>query len=160
MEEKKKKIHPTGTVVIVIILGAVLAIAYWLISPLFFDKYSDESIEDIASEHDSVKILQEGSFVGVVGHEGGGTAQVLDIEGKNFVRFDDDFFVTNGPDLLVYLGRGNEYDPKARLGKLKGSKGAQNYAVPSGIKLKDYNSVWVFCRAFKVPFSHAQLRDL
>jgi hypothetical protein len=175
----------------------ILAVGYWLVSPLFIEKQVSETLEDIlppvekeqikeevrkqvpevnAPEEGSepkisepteepppeavepqVNILGEGQFTGLTGHSGEGTAKLLEIEGKYYVRFEDDFRVTNGPDLFVYFGRDGEYVSETRIEKLKGNIGGQNYEVPAGINPLDYNEVWVWCRAFSVPFASARL---
>ena len=85
-------------------------------------------------------------------------AKLLKLEdGTYAVRFEDDFEVTNGPDLFVYLGKDGTYDKGAVLGRLKGSMGGQNYIIPSSIIATAYNEVWVWCRAFGVKFGSAQL---
>ena len=70
---------------------------------------------------------------------------------------EDDFEVTNGPDLFVYLGRNGEYVAQTNLGRLKGNIGSQNYEIPSSIDLSQYDEAWVWCRAFAVPFGKAIL---
>lgn len=103
-------------------------------------------------------ILTQGTFVGLARHTAEGQASVVQVGEKYYVRFEDDFRVTNGPDLFVYLGKNDEYDPATRLGRLKGSMGGQNYEVPAGVDVSEYNEVWVWCRAFSVPFGKAVLQ--
>ena len=100
-------------------------------------------------------IAGQGTFSGLAGHNGSGKATLIKVGDKYYVRFEDDFRVTNGPDLYVDLGRSGEHDGAARLGRLKGSVGGQNYEVPAGIDVSAYNEVWVWCRAFSVPFAKA-----
>ncbi|MDO8621899.1 MAG: DM13 domain-containing protein [bacterium] len=101
--------------------------------------------------------LAKGTFEGLAGHRAQGTARVVEISGKRYVRFESDFRVTNGPDLFVYLGREGRYDPNVRLAALKGNEGSQNYELPAGADLAAYDEVWVWCRAFSVPFGKATL---
>jgi hypothetical protein len=102
-------------------------------------------------------VVAQGSFVGQAFHEGEGTVTLLEVDGKHFVRFESDFKVTNGPDLFVYFGKDGAYVDAARIAELKGNVGGQNYVVPSGIDVADYNEVWIWCRAFSVPFARAVL---
>lgn len=161
---------------VVVIIGA--GVAVWLIAPLFYDTEVQEALP--GSENDSVSVvstlprqgsttqqpvespvttsLTTGTFTGFdSSHQAAGTARLLDVNGTNYIRFEDDFTVTNGPDLFVYLGRNGEYDPATNLGRLKGNKGSQNYEIPAGIDLSGYTEVWVWCRAFAVPFGKAVL---
>jgi len=82
----------------------------------------------------------------------------VETDGKKYIRFEDDFTVTNGPDLFVYLGNNGQYDADTNLGRLKGNVGSQNYEVPAEIDVSQYSEVWVWCRAFFVPFGHAVLQ--
>lgn len=80
------------------------------------------------------------------------------------VRFES-FRTTNGPALVVYLAQhpspANASDVTdngfIRLGELKGNVGNQNYAVPDGANIADYNSVVIWCELFDVLFSPAAL---
>lgn len=152
-QKKSKKI-----IIYAVIVIAVIGVAYWLISPLFITKKVNETMEDIGVPVEQIEILSEGSFTGTGGHQGNGTALLLSADEQNFIRFDSDFSVTNGPDLLVYLGADGKYDSAAKLGDLKGSQGGQNYKIPSTIDINKYNEVWVYCRAFSVPFAVAELK--
>ena len=107
----------------------------------------------------SPTVLAQGTFVGLQDHNAEGSASLITVGEKTYVRFEENFKVTNGPDLFVYLGKNGTYDPAARLAALKGNIGAQNYEIPASIDVKNYNEVWVWCRAFSVAFGKAQLID-
>lgn len=146
-------------------LGIVIAVivGYWLISPLFIEKKVSERLEDIgmlsvAEKPAAPETLAKGKFTGLLGHNAEGTAALVKAGGKYFIRLEDDFRVTNGPDLFVYFGKDGEYSAEARLGSLKGNSGGQNYEVPPGINPLQYNEVWVWCRAFSVAFGKAELK--
>src|SRR5439155_5530360 len=64
-----------------------------------------------------------------------------------------------GPDLRVYLARGDGSDVRGALdlGRLKGNKGTQQYVVPSTVDASGYGAVVVWCRAFSVAFGAATL---
>ena len=139
----------------------IASAAYWLASPIFLDKEVQEAVVDIgeaASAQDEQTIVAEGSFVDAdVFHKGEGLVRLINAGGKNFIRFEDDFKVTNGPDLFVYFGKDGSYVKAARVGALKGNIGSQNYEIPEGIDPDKYNEVWIWCRAFSVPFARAAL---
>lgn len=140
------------------ILILIVLVGGWLASPLFFDTEISESLEDITgSSSPDLETILQGSFVGLANHNAVGSAKLLKMGEKHFIRFEDNFDVTNGPDLYVYLGKNGEYDPDARLGKLKGSVGSQNYEIPASTDVSGYDEVWVWCRAFSVPFGKAVL---
>lgn len=139
---------------------AGVGVAYWLISPLFITREVNEGVSDIVETETELEesIRARGTFSGLAGHSGEGTTLLIESGGKFYVRFEEDFRVTNGPDLFVYLGKNGKYAPEARLGTLRGNVGAQNYEIPSDIDPSQYDEVWVWCRAFFVPFASAQLR--
>ena len=146
----------------VVLIGIIIVvgISYWLISPFFIDREVSESIEEIMKDNTVVepRELSVGTFVGLTGHNAEGTAKLIKAGDNYYVRFEDDFSVTNGPDLFAYLGKDGQYDPNSRLAELKGNIGSQNYEIPESIVISDYNEVWVWCRAFSVAFGKAVLQ--
>lgn len=154
----KKLLITIGSIVV---LGA----AYWLISPLFITERVDEKIDDIMAVPSgspaptaSPEVISQGAFTGLAGHSGRGTAKLLSANGKQYLRLEDDFRVTNGPDLFVYFGKDGSYVSEARIAALKGNEGGQNYEVPPEINPSQFNEVWIWCRAFSIPFAKAELR--
>lgn len=137
----------------------------------------EESMEDMMGEHmeggeeseaqeaEAPKVLASGTFTNADSfHKGSGTATIYELpDGSRFLRLDD-FSVTNGPDLFVYLTKNpspsSGGDVKAgfeNLGRLKGNQGSQNYEIPADLNLEDFGSVVIYCRAFSVLFSPATL---
>lgn len=105
------------------------------------------------------RLLSSGSFAGLDGHGGGGTAQAIDLaEGGRVVTFSD-FDVDPGPDILVYLtpDQGTTGGDIIDLGRLKGTKGDQQYAIPDDVDLARYDTVLLWCRAFSVRIAGADL---
>ncbi len=94
-------------------------------------------------------------------HRGSGKATVYALpDGKYVLRFED-FMVTNGPALSVYLVQSADGDVGSGyldLGKLKGNKGNQNYDIPAGTDLASYRSVVIWCVPFGVMFTTASLQ--
>ncbi len=146
---------------IILVVLVVAGVGYWLVAPLFLDTTVSESVEDIknAAPTEAQVVVAEGTFVDADGfHKGEGTVKLIKIGGKYVVRFEDDFKVTNGPDLFVYFGKDGTYRSETQLAALKGNIGGQNYEVPDGIDPTAYSEVWIWCRAFSVPFAHAVLK--
>jgi Electron transfer DM13 len=101
-----------------------------------------------------------GQFMGVGDgiHEAEGFAREISLEdGRQFVRFEN-FKVTNGPDLFVYLATDKSASDFVDLGKLKANNGNQNYQIPPGTDLSKYNTVVIWCKAFSVLFGSAELK--
>lgn len=106
-----------------------------------------------------VNTLKQGSFTGFDKlHNGSGTASLITVDGKNYIRFENDFKVTNGPDLFVGFGKNGNYIKGSEISKLKGNIGSQNYELPANFDINNISEVWIWCKAFSVPFAKAELR--
>ncbi|MFJ1732799.1 DM13 domain-containing protein [Streptomyces sp. NPDC088254] len=106
----------------------------------------------------------------LISHEHATTGSVKLVrlpDGSHVVRLED-LDTSNGPDLRVWLtdapvkeGRAGwrVFDDGAyvSLGKLKGNKGSQNYAVPADVDPSRYTSVSIWCDRFDVSFGAARL---
>ncbi len=151
-------------IITAVIIIAVLGVGYWLISPLFLSKQVKEALPTsqipvtTSKPSSTAQLVATGSFRDVLaGHHAKGTVNLLKVGSDYYVRFEDDFKITNGPDLVVYLGKNNQYDPATKLSVLKGNIGSQNYQIPATIDVSQYDEVWVWCRSFSVPFGAASL---
>ncbi|MGB5345140.1 MAG: DM13 domain-containing protein [Woeseia sp.] len=112
------------------------------------------------------RLLARGEFVDADAvHRGSGNALLYELpDGQHMVRFEN-FRTTNGPALVVYLAKhpmpataDDVSEPGyLSLGKLKGNVGNQNYPVPPGTTISDYQSVVIWCELFGVLFSPAAL---
>lgn len=156
--------------IILIFIGLLIAgLGIYAFSPLLYDTKVSESLKEIQmpmadatnlnqEAQDEIKTLKEGIFTGLKGHDAKGTVKILEIDGKKYLRLEDNFEVTNGPDLYVYLGKDGRYNPKAEIARLKGNVGGQNYEIPASVDLNDNNEVWIWCKAFSVEFARAILK--
>ncbi|MCE9557756.1 MAG: DM13 domain-containing protein [Armatimonadetes bacterium] len=152
MQAKTKKI--------IAIASVPLLIAGWAAfrpELLFIDSKVNETAPTANAQN---KILAKGSFASYA-HETTGTAQIWSVDGKPVLRLSG-FKTSNGPDVHVYLVKGN--DPKMvsdgkylDLGSIKGNIGGQNYDLPAGTMLSDYNAVTIWCKRFAVGFGGAKL---
>lgn len=130
------------------------------------DEMAAPSSESDAAEPAGPIALRSGEFGDIDAvHKGEGTAALYELQdGRRVLRLDD-FKVTNGPDLYVYLSA----DPAPRdsdelhegkafeVAKLKGNIGNQNYELPADLDLSGFNSVVIYCKPFRVIFSTAEL---
>ncbi len=179
-----------------ILLIPILAVGWWLGSPLFLDDEVDEDLPDDirilsdaeiggtmeaaaavdtlmdedmpdvamseSGEITAIEILQGNFRNGDDFHQGSGTATLFELsDGRHLLRFED-FEVTNGPDLHVYLvPNANEttvtIDDYIDLGELKGNIGAQNYFIEADIDIPENASIVIWCEPFSVLFSVASL---
>ena len=169
--------HPVriGAAAIAVLLGA--AVAWYLGSPLFIRTYRDEALpqpaasaapaETVAPADSSppspagprVLAMGELQYVDAI-HNGKGPVRIVEVAGQRFVRFDD-VMITNAPDVHVYLSRetGGEWSESTSLylGALKATNGSFNYELPVTADLSRYGSVVVWCRAFRVLITWADL---
>lgn len=144
------------------IVGLVLValgvpVAWYLGSPLFINR---TIVEEFRGGGEVVR----GTFTDADNfHKGSGLARVVRDGDQQVLRLEE-FRVTNGPDLYVYLA--SHRQPRSRadvdegfvnIGRLKGNIGAQTYAIPAGVDLARFRSVVIYCRAFHVVFSTATL---
>lgn len=115
-----------------------------------------ESMDEMTKNSEpAVAILRTGEFEGLLGHHASGIAKIIDVDGKKYLRFEN-FEVTNGPDLRVYLTNNGEVHSGFHLEKLKGSKGDQNYSLEN-VDADKYDTVVVYCQPFSVHFGQAKL---
>lgn len=160
-------------ILLTVLVVCILVFMYWIISPLFTSVVVHEDFpSDISMQVEGVKVQmsaeqlveRKGNFVGFDAiHNGTGTASIYvyeDEEGvqKRFLRFEEGFQVNNGPDLYVGFGKNGSYVSGSELSKLKGTVGPQNYNIPEGVDVSQYDSVYVWCKAFKTPFIKADLQ--
>ncbi|TQM33504.1 DM13 domain-containing protein [Nocardia bhagyanarayanae] len=113
------------------------------------------------------RTLATGTFIS---HEHGtsGTVSVLRLADGSRVLRVENLDTSDGPDLHVWLtdapvlegtaGWGVFDDGRhVDLGRLKGNKGSQNYAIPADVDLAALSSVSIWCDRFNVSFGAAAL---
>jgi hypothetical protein len=168
--------HPARLAGALVTVGVLSAIGWYLGSPLFVRTYRNEGLPSAAPSLDSVtysaavppsdpsaplRLLRSGElgYVDAI-HNGKGPVRIVEVGGQRFVRFED-VMLTNAPDVHVYLSRetGGRWDEGTSLylGALKATNGSFNYELPVTADLASYRSVVVWCRAFRVLITWADL---
>ena len=93
-------------------------------------------------------------------HNGTGAVLLLAVDAKQYLRFED-VAITNAPDVHVYLAkdRGGTWTDASisYVGPLKATNGSFNYELPAPFDLAGFHSVVVWCRAFSVLVTWADL---
>lgn len=93
-------------------------------------------------------------------HNGKGPVRIVRVGDQRLVRFES-VAITNAPDIHVYLSReiGGKWAESTSLylGALKATNGSFNYDIPAAADLSLYKSVVVWCRAFSVLITWADL---
>lgn len=121
---------------------------------------ADENKERVIAE--SAKPSKKGSFEKIdVFHMASGEAVVYQTSAGSVLQFEN-FSITPGPDLFVYLTKTSlpstlspELGEFVSLGNLKATSGLQAYSLPADGA--DFQTVVIWCRAFGVQFSQARL---
>jgi hypothetical protein len=156
-----------------VIAAVVLPAAWYLGAPLFIDQVVDEALPAAPAQPAARPAaaagpvaLSSGQFNEIDAiHKGQGKATIYMLpDGKRVLRFEE-FRVTNGPDLYVYLaGHAAPRDSRQlhagavhEVARLKGNAGDQNYELPDGLDLAAFKSVVIYCKQFSVVFSTAAL---
>lgn len=118
------------------------------------------------TEADRSPLVASGNFIHVNPsdpiHYGKGKVSVY----QRTVFLEKDFEVGPGPAYHVYLVPKKQVRSEADvkdtmyvdLGGLRAFKGSQRYSIPAGVDLKKYSSVVIWCQAFSVLISPADLK--
>lgn len=148
-------------------LAAILVVSgviYYTGLYTYFIRKDVQELMPVASDITKAsEVLAIGSFVEVdLIHKGSGTAKLLKVDGKRVLRLED-FSVTSGPDLYVYLsesktpaGNIKSLDKYLSLGLLKGTSGNQNYEIPE--PFRGYDTVVIWCQRYRVLFTYAVMQ--
>jgi hypothetical protein len=147
-------------VLVIIILGVGVYYGRYFV----VDTEVNEAAPEIVNQPQATTFTPKQGIFGEVDriHKGSGKATLLETNEGKVIRFED-FQVTNGPDLYVWLTKNpnpttdieslGEY---IDLGRLKGNVGNQNYNVSQNIE--GYDTVVVWCKQFSQLFTYANLK--
>lgn len=77
---------------------------------------------------------------------------------QTVIRFSDNFKTKNGPDLKIFLSKQTIAEVNGRnatqdsvlLGTLKSPRGGQEYILPAGIDVNDFQTVLIHCEKYSV----------
>jgi hypothetical protein len=160
----------------VVIVGGAVGLALFQPWKLVVDETVDEAAPAAtpaavpsasASPAAGPTVLASGDFI-THEHATTGRAVVLRLaDGSRVLRLEA-LDTSNGPDLHVWITdapvkqgtagwRVFDDGKYTALGKLKGNKGSQNYALPASVDLAELDSVTIWCDRFNVSFGAAAL---
>ncbi|MDQ3076861.1 MAG: DM13 domain-containing protein [bacterium] len=108
-----------------------------------------------AMPSNSTIILKESPLIPSA-HEVKGDALLVRSGSQNILRFED-LKTINGPDLRIYLSADLDAKDFVDLGAIRATEGNVNYTIPPGTDISKYKNALIWCRAFGVLFSYAQL---
>lgn len=157
---------PWFVIGIIIVIVAVWAeVSYFRFRTYFQRTEVQETLPPRPSSQvgSATQIIVSGNFVKVdLVHKGSGTARIVEQAGKRYLRLEN-FEVTNGPDLYVYLTEsktpGNTLESLSKyisLGPLKGNAGNQTYEIPESFR--GYDTAVIWCQKFGVLFTYAVMQ--
>jgi hypothetical protein len=141
-------------------LALVVAVGWYLVSPLFLRTRLEE-----AGAAGRAEVLASGTFSDRDAvHRGAGRASLARTAGGQTQLRLDAFRVTNGPDLYVFLTPASApatHEDVTRdalnLGRLKASEGTFSYELPVGVDPARFGAAVIYCSQFRTIFSVAPL---
>ena len=152
---------------VIFLIGGMLGTAFGVALGFFFFPYvfPPPPAAEQLTEADRTPVVATGTFIHANPsdpvHYGKGKVSVY----ERTVFLEPDFEVGPGPKFHVYLVPNANIRNEAAvkdsmfvdLGRLRSFKGSQRYAIPAGVDLAKYPSVVIWCEAFSVLISPADL---
>jgi Electron transfer DM13 len=131
-----------------------------LFLPLLLLLFSCEVDGDLTQNKISVVINQpelvlkyQGLFAPTSGIKGSGTVKIY-LENNQYKLALENYTVSSGPDLKVYLSKSNMPTNFVNLGNLNAST---VYSIPQSVDLKEYKFVLIHCQQYNHLFAVAEL---
>jgi hypothetical protein len=140
----------------IVVIVIILSIGWYTLSPLLRNNDVQDTSPLVEESMETAKLIAQGDFVPKA-HDVKGKALLIEEGDKKTVRFEN-FETINGPDVHIYLGSDLDAKDFVDLGEMKANSGNINYAIPAGVDTTKYNKVLVWCKAFKVLFSYAEIK--
>ena len=109
------------------------------------------------SSANAADILSRGTFVGASRHKAGGSFEIVKDSGVVRIVLKDDFTLQDAPTPRLAWGK-DGYKRGTIFGKLDRFKGMQEYVVPVGTDLTQFNEFWIWCEKYDVGLAVAKLR--
>ncbi len=101
---------------------------------------------------------RSGMLKGLNNHTSTGTVTVIVGDSGSVINFSEDFTFDGAPDPKVAFGKDGKYDPATLIEPLKSNTGAQQYTVPEGLNVADYNEVYIWCERYSVGLAVAAIQ--
>jgi len=103
----------------------------------------------------AAELKYSGTFVPTSGINVNGVAKIY-LENNQYKVQLDNFSITNGPDLKVYLSKTNTPAQFVNLGNLTSQK---VYSIPSNVTIAEYPYVLIHCQQYNHLFAIAPLHQ-
>ena len=153
----------TMTFLVGVVLGAVLGFGAGVV--LFPYLFPPPEVHEQVTDKTETDVLARGTFVHADPsdpiHYGRGDVTIY----ADLLHIESNFEVGPGPKYHVYLVPQAPITPETDvestmfvdLGRLKAFGSSQNYAIPIGMDLRDYETVVIWCEQFGVLISPARI---
>lgn len=105
----------------------------------------------------AAEVLKSGTFAGVSGHKSSGRVEIVKDGDVVKVVLKDDFTLQNAPTPRLAWGK-DGCKRGAIFGALNRFKGMQEYTVPAGTDLGQFNEFWIWCERYDVGLAVAKLQ--
>jgi len=113
---------------------------------------------DVTPKAKPANLVEHQGPVKPASHSASGTARIVKLaQGGRRLTLSDGFEIDPGPQVKVYLATDTSGATYKDLGELKGNKGNQQYTVPRGVDLDEYDTVVFWCVPFTVTLAAAEL---
>lgn len=114
-------------------------------------------------------VVAKGTWGGKAGHSASGRIELLQVDDKFYLRFED-FEMTSGPMVYLYLTPAQDADTESEIdagvrilidggadGGEATKRGTFNQLLPAGLDIANYHGVAAWCDDFNVPFGTAAI---
>jgi len=108
---------------------------------------------NVATVNQGAVLKYHGSFVPTSGITVAGGVKIY-VENNQYTLVLDDFSISNGPDLKVYLSKADTPNDFVTLGNLTA---ATVYSIPQNVDVSTYSHVLIHCQQYNHLYAIAQL---
>lgn len=135
----------------------ILLLSSFFLVSCIRENTSTEDLMEMAPENSVLKY--SGNFIqGPYGNNVNGKAEIYEKNGTYTLVFNENFTVSNGPDLYVYVSKEQQPSQFISLGKLKSVNGGQTYTFTSTVNFEEYKYAVIHCQQYNHLFSYASLQ--
>lgn len=108
---------------------------------------------DLDIDLSNASLLYQSSFIPTSGISVQGDVQIYELNSKFYLKLNN-FSISEGPDLKIYLSRDNYPTEIINLGALESGT---IRLLPNGVNFNEYKYVLIHCQAYNHLFAYAQL---
>jgi hypothetical protein len=106
-----------------------------------------------------VSVMSEVAFTGIGEHVAYGRVKLLRQNDQYTLQLQEDFELSSGGKLTIFLGNNQRFDQSAKIGSLKSRSGLQDFSIPPPIDPVKYGQVIIVDDASGRPVAVAELTN-